>query len=145
MRTYLMKRTEKTVFTGSSPGQMASLSLWYLLACSGIKIKFLKACGLHPIPYQTRPSVGPIPILLAPQCLSVSEADSIDLRNHFISLCSSHKLSTKEKSPHFPHTTKEKNRLQLHTTTPPPSLPPSSSGWAKQSQFFTPSCFSWTL
>lgn len=110
MRTYLMKRTEKTDVTGSSPGQMASLSL---LAYSGIKIKFL-----HPIPYQTRPGIGPIPILLAPQCLSVSEADSIDLRNHSISLCGSHKLSTKEKSPHFTHTTKEKNRLQFH---PPPT------------------------
>lgn len=148
MRTYLMKRTEKTVITGSNLGQMASLSLWYLLACSGIKIKFLKACGLHPIPYQTGPSVSSIPILLAPQCLSVSEADSIDLRNHSISLCGSHKLSTKEESPHFPHTTKEKNRLQFHTTTPPHiSHPAPLAGPNNLSSLPPPAstCFSWTL
>ena len=60
------------------------------------------------------------------QCLSVSEADSIDFRNHSISFSSSHRLATKEKkkNPHFTHTTKEKNRLHLHSTKKKPSLSP---------------------
>lgn len=43
----------------------------------------------HPDPYPPPPS----------QCLSVSDADSIDFRNHFISFSSSHKFSTKDKVP----------------------------------------------
>lgn len=43
----------------------------------------------HPNPYHPPP----------PKCLSVSEADSIDFRNHFISFSSSHKFTTKDKTP----------------------------------------------
>lgn len=67
-----------------------------------IKIKFRAAYGLHPIPYHPWQPSAPSRSLSHPlpsQCLSVSDADSIDFRNHFISFSSSHKFSTKDKVP----------------------------------------------
>lgn len=84
----------------------------------------------HPNPYRPLPSP-----LNQGQCLSVSEADSIDFRNHSISFSSSHRLTTKEKKPTLYTHHKRKNRLHLNTTKKKTLyLPPNSSHSAKQSK-----------
>ena len=71
------------------------------------------------------------------QCLSVSEADSIDFRNHSISFSSSHRLATKEKKKTHTLHTPQKKKIDF-TCTPqkknPLYLPPNSSRCAKQSR-----------
>lgn len=71
------------------------------------------------------------------QCLSVSEADSIDFRNHSISFSSSHRLATKEKKKTHTLHTPQKKKIDF-TCTPQKKktlyLPPNSSRCAKQSR-----------
>lgn len=121
---------------GLSPGQisrsLSSIFCIYLSDCvcflllyrfsSVSRSNSIQLTGWIPFFITLGPPSAPSQSLSSPlnqgQCLSVSEADSIDFRNHSISFSSSHRLATKEKkkNPHFTHTTKEKNRLHLHST-----------------------------
>lgn len=129
---------------GLSPGQisrsLSSIFCIYLSDCvcflllyrfsSVSRSNSIQLTGWIPFFITLRPPSAPSQSLSSPlnqgQCLSVSEADSIDFRNHSISFSSSHRLATKEKkkTPHFTHTTKEKNRLHLHSTKKKNSLSP---------------------
>lgn len=140
---------------GLSPGQisrsLSSIFCIYLSDCvcflllyrfsSVSRSNSIQLTGWIPFFITLGPPSAPSQSLSSPlnqgQCLSVSEADSIDFRNHSISFSSSHRLATKEKkkNPHFTHTTKEKNRLHLHSTKKKTLyLPPNSSRCAKQSR-----------
>lgn len=77
------------------------LLYWFTLVSRSNSLQFM-----GPIPFLITlvPPSAPSHSLSSPpsplnpgQCLSVSEADSIDLRNHSISFSSSHRLTTKEK------------------------------------------------
>lgn len=129
---------------GLSPGQisrsLSSIFCIYLSDCvcflllyrfsSVSRSNSIQLTGWIPFFITLGPPSAPSQFLSSPlnqgQCLSVSEADSIDFRNHSISFSSSHRLATKEKkkTPHFTHTTKEKNRLHLHSTKKKNSLSP---------------------
>lgn len=150
---------------GLSPGQisrsLSSIFCIYLSDCvcflllyrfsSVSRSNSIQLTGWIPFFITLWPPSAPSQSLSSPlnqgQCLSVSEADSIDFRNHSISFSSSHRLATKEKKkPHTLHTPQKKkidftctpqkkklfishqtplavpNNPESHLLRPPPSL-----------------------
>lgn len=96
-------------------------------ASSFVLVWFRAAYGPRPAPSSSLSSP-----LSQGQCLSVSKADSIDFRNHSISLSSSHRLATKGE-----RNTPQRKKIDF-TRTPQSEkalyLPPNSSRCAKQSR-----------